>query len=332
MRIGRANEFVSRSVLLFLLKLLGAVLGFLGSIFLGRNLGIAGLGQFEFVIALFNVVVILSFSGSGDALIKQVPRDSSYKRKLASLRYALRLRLTFFSRVALLVLAFFLLDTAFELGLSRFSYSMLAALILAIPFLYRDAMVSFMVALKENVLAQLFSDACSNAVRLAIFVGFFFLGNLYIGTALLAQVVAFFISSLFLFLALKKIFGVVSLRASNRLSLKFSAAAKDFWAASVFWHMMIYMDVLMLGVLVGDEAVGGYSVCLKVVQLLNYFVIVNNYIAGPQISEAFHNKKTVEIKGFVNTVILFMIFVATISVFLLSLFASDVLSFWGGGV
>jgi O-antigen/teichoic acid export membrane protein len=208
-------------------------------------------------------------------------------------------------------------------------WSLLVAAILAIPYAYREALSTFLAANHQNVAAQLGGELVTNGFRLALLLICLAAGLLTLTGALLVQAVSVILSLLILAVVVRRRFGRVTLRASRGLRRSFVATSRDLWLASVLWHTMIFMDVLMLGYFAEAAVVGGYAVCLKLAQLLNYFVIVNNLIVSPRISRFYHEGRLAELRRYMNGVGLAMAVVAVLVLLLMSVQGEALLSLWG---
>jgi O-antigen/teichoic acid export membrane protein len=92
--------------------------------------------------------------------------------------------------------------------------------------------------------------------------------------------------------------------------------------SSIVIFSLNWSDILMIGILRGQEEVGNYQAAFKIASLSLLIIIVSNVVVAPKISEMFSQKKMAELFSFLRKVTLYTTIV-TLVISIPFLFFSD---------
>lgn len=99
--------------------------------------------------------------------------------------------------------------------------------------------------------------------------------------------------------------------------------------ATMMGFLINKIDILMLGNMVSNAAVGIYQITVQVSNVLSVLLVVFNTVFAPQIAILFHQGKGVELKALYIKATRFLFVFSLISTFLLLVFSEFILSVFG---
>ncbi|HHT5678568.1 TPA: flippase [Raoultella planticola] len=264
-------------------------IGFIVSVWLARYLGPAEFGMFNYAYAMIAIYAAVASLGMNGVVVREIVKGELNNTTIMGTSFSLQIIGSFFASILVIFTVMILRPHEWDL--------MLAVLFMLPSVLLRSSDIikywfEATVSAKYTVLAQNISFFISSAVKLFII----YLNGSYLAIAATVSLEAFLLAILLFYFYKKK---------KNSLAWKFDLLeAKRLLSMS--WPLvlsgvalMLYMriDQIMIGNIIGDAAVGIYSVAVKMVEIW-YFVpvaIVSSLFPGiiklKSIDENEYNKK-----------------------------------------
>lgn len=261
-------------------------------VYLGRTLGKAGYGVFSYALAVAGVLAILVPLGWPTALMSFIARYTEdgrlgLLRGAVNMAYAVTFLSTAVVSLALLGLSFW--DAVPERLHVSLRYAALILLMLAFVGLRRKALQGL-----GRVRGSLVPEEI--LLPLLVILGVYLLGVSTAGGALLvyfaAALAAFVLGGIWLWRAMPE--GVRTAKPEYERR-SWMAVALPMMFGGLSQTAMNRTDVLVLGALVGVEAVGIYGAAARIAAV-NVFVLgAVNQLAAPMMARAFHGGRPVQV-------------------------------------
>lgn len=281
-------------MLVFVINIIAAFLGYLIRIVLARNLSVAEYGLFFSVSTLISFLGVFVGLGTGEALVRYIP-EFLVKKKHDKIKNAtiIALLVTFATLIILGVLLFafsdFLAKHYFKNALAA---PVLLLFIVLMFFLnFKNILRCFYQAFQNMKLYALMYLA-ENLLLLVLLLCFFaFKKNIF--SAAYAHIAAYFIVLFVFSFFVPKVFDFFK----HRISLEKSLLKKLFkfgipvLASSIGGIIIIYTDTLVLTFFRSLEEVGIYNVVVPTAMILQFFATSVAIVIFPMVAELWAKKR-----------------------------------------
>jgi len=288
-------ELLKGSVITFIFKMLGMVLGFILIYIISNKIGAEGVGIYN----LFNqILIVFSITlglGLNISVIRYVGQFNNKKdRPKMVLLY--RHMITTIPILSILIGTILFVEAEFFATFfsEDESYSTLIELVaIVLPFYTINLIsVEFIRGLKKLQLSELIRTVILPTV---ILTGVMFIWEdsikiieiIYLFVA--ASVINFFISNSTIFFHLRKITKVNTVKFSKKELLNTSY---PMMITGLSYALMASLPIFFLSFYYEQHDVGVYSIAFKIAQIISLILVIVNTIAAPKFSEMFWSKNT----------------------------------------
>lgn len=321
----------------FITKVLGLGLAFVMQIFAARMLNAGGYGQYAYVLAWVNTLVLLGIMGLDSASVRFL---SSYRGAKewglihGFLRYSNKIiAIASVTSAICLALVVWLLRESIEVNLLyTFWFGSLLLPLLAALKIQESRLIAF-----QKILQAQFPFAVLRPLFILI------------GTFILSRFTQEANSSAFMLVVVVSIalaLGVISFFWQQEIPQKVKAAKVDFqtqeWIetgramifVSGFNVILSQSDIVMIGTIIGDKETGLYAIANRIASLLIFVLVAFNSSLSPIVANLYRQQKYQELQKIINQVVN-LVFILTLipalvlifgNQFILSLFGSEFLA------
>lgn len=293
-RLSAMPEMIWKAIAAFGLRFSGLGLQFLGSIVIARHLGAESFGAYIFAFTCANLAGTCLTLGMAELSVREVPLFVEYRDGWSLRRYLKVLVATMAAMSGVVALGFFLLEQLDILVLEP-------GWVLVTSFALSHALV---LAAEKNMAGLQYivsSKLCDSLLRPGLYVGsvlaFLFLGfDLSTGQILGLAALAALTSAGVMWFWVVKILQGLDLEGSGRKGGPLTdrkwwyAASVPMMLTTVVNMLMLDVDVLMIGVLLGDFEVGIYRPAVRGVALINMANLAAVQTLGPLLARALARK------------------------------------------
>jgi len=323
------KELIKGAVIIFIIKIVGAVALFLINIIISNYYGAAYLGIFNLLFALFQISSIFSRAGLDVFTVKMLPTIENKKVISSFLKKVARLILTFSSISALLILLFAQqIDTYLFRSTDASGFIIMTAL-LVIPYAFFTVLPEVLRGFDEIRNYSLLRNALLNLCiifSLLLLYQYADLHNepviaLFVGVAA-ATLIAFLV--VIYFLKKNKI-----PRKSPKYDTNILKQSYPMFLTSSVLFLMGNVDSFMIGYFEDETQVGYYNACVRLSFAITFILTAINGFVSPKFAKYFHQNKLSELKKlYYQSLKLIWITVSPI-LLLLFIFPKLFLSFFG---
>jgi O-antigen/teichoic acid export membrane protein len=280
-------------ILVFVINIIAAFLGYLIRIIMARNLTVAEYGLFFAISTLISFLGVFIGLGTGDALVRYIPeflvREKHDKIKNAVMMVSL---ITLGNLIILGVLLFALSDFLAKNYFKNALAAPVLVLFIAIMFglSFKNLMRYFYQAF-QNMKLYSFMYLAENALLLVLLLGLFaFRKNIF--SAAYAHIAAYFLVLLIFSFFVSKVFNFFKRRAFLEKSLlkKLFKFGIPIVVSSIGGVIIIYTDTLVLTFFRSLEEVGIYNVVVPTAMILQFFATSIATVIFPMVSELWTRK------------------------------------------
>ncbi len=295
------NNTFKDSIIIFMIKALGAGMSFFFSFIIAKKYDASGIGLYSLAISVFNILLMISKFGMENALIKYVSilkkenNGNAIKNiKKSSVKLTLGISL---SCVLLCIIASgFICDVIFSK--SNLRSILLVVIWTTVPYALSKIYISFIKGMGSIKIAMFLDSALMPILDIVmIIVVIFCLNNdeyLIIGFVHVISAIIVMISSIIIYRD-----NVKKISYSNNEKFDFKnviqTARPLFWVTSTN-YLLGSTDTLMLGVMKDEAEVGIYNISAKVTKFPSMILVAVNAVLGPKFSVLYHEGKMAELK------------------------------------
>ena len=330
-RTGVRSENVSLivdSLCSFFFRIIGASIGFVLSIVVGRQLGITEAGYYFFAFSL--VTVLASVSGMGmESAVLRFTSESFPENDWLRIRQVLSLSSLLCGLASIIVAVVFYLLSDF-LAFKIFDQPSLGAVFRGMS----PAIIGI------NVLT-LFSKSLQGLRKIALSI--FFL-NISLSLALIvasialrfseavSMSIAFSVSSFFVCLVVY-FFWINSIGlGGTKISLReLLLSSNPLWVVTVMTQITQYAGQLVAGAWVDSDQFAQLAVAQRTAMLTSFILTAVNYVVAPKFASLYKKKKLVELENVAKTSVRIMAAIAFPIAVLMLVFPSYIMSVFGEG-
>ena len=290
-----------------------AVIGFFFTILLARSLGPVNFGVYSALTALAAIVYSLGDLGISSALINFLPKKISERYEYLSTSFWMEFAIGVFILLLFGILSlFFRQIVPGALGTDIFLAGLLAFNYLLI--IYTQGVFTA----DRRFWSYSASQIVDSAVKIMIVLAIFRLGNLSIGSALVANIISTLLALLFTF---GKVMNSIEFDFSKSSFWNIFHFAKWIAVSRIFTVMISRVDIVLLNLLVGSYAAGIFSAASRVTLLFAMTAAGLGSVINPRFSSFDNSQK---ILSYAKKLVLLVSGIAA-SMIAISFFASPII-------
>ncbi|MCX7546562.1 flippase [Xanthomarina sp. F1114] len=321
------GEFAKKTILSFILKILGLVLSYVFIVIVSRYFGAEAYGRFSIAFTVLNIFALVFALGIPDATIKIVS-DQTINSKFHFRKTSLRLIF-----ISALVGSFILYSlseflSSFYKDDSLNKYFVICAIILTPLILLRlnyETLRGKNEIIRFGFLSHIIPFLVASVVLLIAFYYYKIVEDSAVIVAYAFGVVIAFIFSLFWLKKDKN----AQLRLKTYSARQLMHYSFPMLATSSFIFIMGWTDTLMLGYYNDKADVGIYNVVIRIARIAIIAITSINLVLAPKISELYSNSEFSKMRELI-TKSTKLIFIVTVPLVLVIIFANKfVLSIFG---
>jgi O-antigen/teichoic acid export membrane protein len=329
------NELLSGSVVTFLLKVAGMMLGYLVMLYISRKFGAKGAGLYTLVTNLLNVIAVIAGVGLHVAVLRyvgQVKNNVKLMRKL----YKYILQIVFPTTVLIGLLLYFLAEKIAvdflenEMYLSAFK---IGAFVL--PFFTINLIqIEYIRGLKKLKISEYLRSINRPLVIICMLIlisssyGAMAAIYAFIGSIILS----FLISSIYIY---RKLY--YNHDRTESAVLPSSSFSRVDLIKTGFPMMLTSMSTFIIGSAgsiflerFGEtDQVGIFNICLRLAQFVSFVLVVVNTITGPKFAELYWGNEMLDLQKLIRQSSKLIFLISAGVSFLLVLFSNHILGFFG---
>jgi len=328
------KEILTGSVVTFILKITGMLLGYIVILIISKKYGAEGVGVYSLVLSLMTFFAMISTLGMNISILRFVGQfnrgNERYKLKLVY-RYALQfvLPLSIFFGIFLYMLADFLSENIFHNSEYKPALKFIAFIL---PFLtLLNISVEFIRGLKELKISEFLRSVGRPIVNILLLstAGLYIVNKIFpvytlgVGIVISSMFSYFFIQRKIKYLKKNK-------KNDNIFSQKeFFITSFPMMISAVASFMMGNISLVMLEIFSSTKDVGIYSVVFKLATLISLVLVVVNTISAPKFSELYWQEKYDELQKIITQSTLLIFFSSVIIALILIVFRKSILALFG---
>ncbi len=302
---------------LFFGQMFSLLVAFLAGILVARYLGPKNYGLLNYSIGFASLFSFITAIGSDIVISREIIKNNQEADKIMSSGFVLKFIGGSFAFLSALTFSFIFNDS----GLIHLMIAIYSLTFIATSFQITGSFFQSKVMAKKNVISQIIASAISLTVKLIIIklgLGIIYLAASYVLDACL---LAILLISAYL-ASEKKVFKFAFDRVLFYKILKYSWPLMLSAAAS---FLLLRIDQVIIGKLLGDVSVGIYSAAVKLVEIFYFIPTLVCYSLFPAIVNA-RQGSDVSFAKRLKSLYLFMFFVALFLAVFLSLFSRPIIS------
>lgn len=300
------------------------------SVFLGRILGVSGLGNINFINQFITIIMIFSVFGMDHVIIKKVSIGLSQKKYNligSSIFTTLFINgiITFFITIIGILYADSIAEVFNNASLEK---PLIIAFIIILPQTIGIVFISGINGYRKIWQSRFLKDGLTSLI---VLIGVFLYQLLNIEINIFSIMILYLIGRLITLLSAliywKKLFKpIINKDYIGKLMLKtsfplFLVATTSVAATSI--------DVIMLGWLSTSSKVGLYTVASRLVMFISFFLLVSNSAISPKIATLFASNQLRELSMMVKKVTLGLIVIGFFCVLFFVFLGKPILALWG---
>jgi len=324
-------EVLMKSSKTLLVRISSMILSVVISIFLGNTIGANGLGIINLVNQLMSLILVFSFLGMGQIIIKEVAiaYESNYWDKISDIFYSaffLNGALTFVISVVLVLCSPWISEFIFNQP--DLTFPLCIASIVLTPQIFSRIFSSCLIGYKKIWQSQLVDQALS-----VFFVTFSLLVLWFFGVEITVNIVALIYAlgrgfvTIVIGIYWRKISKIKFTNNYIGKSLMISGLPLLIVNASLLLSQNA--DMIMLGVLSNIKDVGLYSIASKLALLTSFILQISISTIGPKIAVLYNSGKLNELEKMVQQVSKYLVVIGLVFLVFFITVGKNLLNFWG---
>jgi O-antigen/teichoic acid export membrane protein len=326
------NSFLKLSVETFLIRVLGALAGFLMSIVVTRSLSIEQSGLFFLAHALCSGIGMLCTLGLPDALVRFIAGFHSQEnwseiKGVFNKSVSLVLLMSSIVSIALYYFSYFICSVIFSKPDFEYCFELI---VIAIPFFSIYQLFSYAFLGLNKPSTSIFFQSISCPMLVVISLVIFSKFSLDASAALVACIFLFsaFVTTA---IAASKWFSSESLKviADHSQTSDLVLSAKSLFFVMLMGMVLQYSGQIICGLYLDAYEVAHFSVAQRVSLLASFVLIVINYVAAPRFAACAKLGKKEELQKTALFCSRIMVLVATPVVIFIFFFADFLMGFFG---
>jgi O-antigen/teichoic acid export membrane protein len=313
------------------IKIIGLIAALLSSIFLGRVLGVEGVGIVNLINKIGGIILIFTLFGFQTVIIKHVSVAKSkqlYQDVLVILKTSLifnGLLSIFFAVLGVLTLPYII---SFFSNNQELYYPLIIGFFMLIPQTYSRVYASALNGYGKVWQSSLVDQALSSFL---ILFGLFIYWITEITFTPVSVLLLYAISRVILLIVIKIVWKQ-AFHIKNKVKINLRPMLKMGWPMLLVSGTTVIAsntDTIMLGSLASVYDVGLYSIAARIALLTSFLLLVSNAAIAPKIAAMYHNKKTEELSVMVKKTTRFLTLIALTTSIIFIIFGKFFLGFWG---
>ncbi|MCY2687802.1 flippase [Salinimicrobium sp. TH3] len=317
-----------------IVRVVGLIVSFLVSMFLGRLLGPSDFGVMNLAIQITSFILVISMWGLPQVLIKEVAigfgsRDKEHIRNMLGTAYIINGVIGIVCTIILILCSSFIATKVFDSFALTFPLIIFSAFLIPqiITRILSSSLIGFDKIWQSNVL-----DQTSSGIIWGIFLIVYWLSNFpfnLVGIALLFGL-SRLVVMVFGIVYWKNIYGSYNFfRPTTFKGKEMLKTGGSLLIVNASLLISTSADTIMLGWLSTTKEVGYYSVAAKLALLTSFLLQITISVLGPKIAVLYNDKKTPELEKLLQSVSKALFILGFLSLIILVIFGKTVLGFWG---
>ena len=325
-----SKEVFLKSSSTIVIQVIGILSRLLTSIFLGRTLGAAGLGNINLINQVVTVVMVFSMLGMDHVIVKKTAigyEKDDYKLVGTTLFTALRTNVL----IAIILTILGVLSSGFISQIFKnpqLQTPIIIVFLVIVPQTIGNVFSSSINGYRKVWQSRMFKDFLTSII---VFLGVCLFWILKIDINIYSIIILYVLGRFITFISVtfywKSLYNRIFFKDSFDWSMVKMAIPLFFVSATTLLSSSI--DVLMLGWLSGSVKVGLYTVSARLVLFIAFFLQITNSAISPKIATLFSNKNFKEISVMVRKVTSWLIIIGLFSTLFFVIFGHSILGFWG---
>lgn len=321
------SSIFSNSFLTFAFKLLSAALALLISILSARYFGIEILGKYNFVITVISILVIFCSIGTDQVIVRYLSRNSRHCQTFNnSVLFS-----SFLIRMSLCLLVFFGLYGGGFVASELYSNEELLLFSIILVFCLFNSLFQYALqGLHRSAYSVLTVELSPNIIKL---LGILMIINVLVEssfiTILRVHAITLITGGMFSFIVYISFNHIAKIRLNAVILRRLLVDGTPLLITSSTWLVMLYSDIIVLGIISGDTEVGGYSVVQRVATLITILLSSVNAVIAPRVSNYYHSGQDDRLQRLIKLSTFFLTISGFSFLVIASIFSEDILAFWG---
>ncbi len=324
-------EVVKKSATSTIVKVVGMLIGLGVSIFLGRSLGVDGLGIINLANRIVQLLLIVGLLGMRQVIVKEVAiarnnNDLQHIGNVMHTAYLLNGAISLSITILMILMVPWLSENVFHD--TRLTWPLIIVIMVMTPQVFSRVFSSGLIGYRKIWQSNLVDQTLSIAVTGLILLGIW-LSNLLltinsvaiaygIGRLVVTISISIYWKSLYKFKGKKVFIGKELLITALPLLIVSSTSIIAANAA-----------IIMLGWLSDSTNVGLYSVAARIALLSGFLLQVTNSALSPKIASLFHSGNIGEMEKLIQLVTRGLGLIALTMFFVFTFFGNSILQLWG---
>ncbi len=289
-------ELIKGSSTAFILRVVGILAGYIFTLIITRKYGAKAMGIFALSFTLLQISSVIGRLGMDIALLKFVSEYSVQNKwgiikEIYKKSIKIVLPISFVLCISIFILSPYIAEFVFKKPYLTFYFRLVSFGI--VPFIFLFIHTECLRGLKNIKLSVFFSQTFIFLFASFILIILVFLSFKYFAVPILSIIISIFVSSIITYLIwIKKIKKVTIKQNHNTITYHFILkTALPMMLANSLALVMGWVDILMLGILDTEKSVGIYNVLLKLIGILNIFILAVDSIFSPKLARLFSQNK-----------------------------------------
>ncbi len=327
------NGIILDGFLSFIIKIIGAVLGFVFSMILSRKFSANGVGVYYMCTSIVTICIILGKFGLDNALIKFTSIYSSEKSggtiinlKKDSFRFSIIISLVIMSIMFVIspVIARLYDKEELKIPLIIMIFSIL-------PIVLSNIIISMMKGLKRNKTALFLESSLASLLSIILVILFIGIYNIKdINTVIVLYTISCYMVLIIVLYIWKKIECGLGRNISDGYEFrKVVDISRPLLLVASMNYLLSSTDTIMLGFWASEDNIGIYNVAIKITQISSMLLVAINSVLGPRFSVLWHKKEYKSIEKLTKDTTRIMSILGGILVVLLFIFGDVFLGLFG---
>ena len=319
------QSFIALSI-----KVLGAVMAFLFNIFLARKLGAEHTGIFYLCYTVLMIAIVFSRLGIDNILLRNVAAFNDKKRyqDLKSI-FRVCIKIVFFSSLVVSSLLYLLSDyiIIYFFKNPEMLNSLQLILIGIIPYSLSLIVVAGLKGLKKIGEATIIESVVIPTFSVGVL--YFMLDDTQVNNFVSSYVIGFFLLICLAFFFWERNTRFIK---EKTLSVNYKKVLNSsiplLWVSAMFL-VNTWADRIFLGYYSDAEAVGVYSIAVKIALLVSFILGAVNSASSAKFSEYYNNNNLKKLSNYCKKASNMMVFVSFPVLFIIIIFSNNLLSIFG---
>lgn len=324
-------EVIKNSSYSLIIKLVGLILFFLISVFLGRILGASGLGVINLANQLIALMLVFSLIGMPQVIVKEVSvafnnKNWKYIGNIMNTSYILNGSISIIISLIIVLNAQWISEVLFDEP--RLKYPLLIGAMAMTPQLFSRIFSSGLIGFNKIWQSQLVDQALSMLI-IAFALLCLWLLNYNISIYLVAIIYAIGRICVVLSVGIywKKLFTKKDKRTFIGKDLSVMSLPLLIVSASLIISQNI--DVVMLGALSDSKQIGFYSVASKLALMTSIILQISIASVAPKIAVLYNSNKKIELEKMIQRLSKGFAIIGLLSLLFFIILGNTILKIWG---